>query len=110
MLLSVQRALQGLAAGSYHLTSRKIGLSLAGEHKYSLCLAYKQANSVALVRERTIPAEQPPLVDEVNACQLLRIEGCGMVSVTDPYVCILDFLDWGRYYFFQVAPQLYSRG
>jgi hypothetical protein len=33
-----------------------------------------------------------------------------MVSVTDPYGCIPGFLDRSRYYFFQVAPQLYSRG
>jgi hypothetical protein len=35
--------------------------------------------------------------------------GCHMVSVMDPYGCIIDFLDWNRYFFFQVA-QLYSRG
>jgi hypothetical protein len=35
---------------------------------------------------------------------------CYVVSVTDPYGCILLFLDQRRYYFFQVAPQLYSRG
>jgi hypothetical protein len=33
-----------------------------------------------------------------------------MVSVTDPYGRILDFLDRSRYFFFQVAAQLYSRG
>jgi hypothetical protein len=31
-----------------------------------------------------------------------------VVSVTDPYGRILGFLDRGRYFFFQVAPQLYS--
>jgi hypothetical protein len=31
-----------------------------------------------------------------------------MVSVTDPYCRILGFLDRSRYFFFQVAPQLYS--
>jgi hypothetical protein len=36
--------------------------------------------------------------------------GCHVVSVTHPYVCILGFLDRGRYFFFQAAPQLYSRG
>jgi hypothetical protein len=35
--------------------------------------------------------------------------GCHVVSVTDPYGRILEFLDRSRYYFFQVAPQLYSR-
>jgi hypothetical protein len=33
-----------------------------------------------------------------------------VVSVTNPYGRILGFLDRSRYYFFQVAPQLYSRG
>jgi hypothetical protein len=33
---------------------------------------------------------------------------CHVVSVTDPYGCILGFLDLSRYYFFQIAPQLYS--
>jgi hypothetical protein len=36
--------------------------------------------------------------------------GCQVVSVTDPYGLILGFLDLGRYFLFQVAPQLYSRG
>jgi CBS-domain-containing membrane protein len=36
--------------------------------------------------------------------------GCHLVSVTDPYGRILGFLDRSRYFFFQVAPQLYSRG
>jgi hypothetical protein len=35
---------------------------------------------------------------------------CHVVSVTDPYVRILGFLDRSRYLFFQVAPRLYSRG
>jgi hypothetical protein len=32
-----------------------------------------------------------------------------VVSATDPPGRILGFLDRSRYYFFQVAPQLYSR-
>jgi hypothetical protein len=36
--------------------------------------------------------------------------GCHVVSVTDPYGSILDFLDRSRYFFFQVGPQLYSWG
>jgi CBS-domain-containing membrane protein len=36
--------------------------------------------------------------------------GWHVVSVTDPYGRILGFLDRSRYVFFQVAPQLYSRG
>jgi hypothetical protein len=33
-----------------------------------------------------------------------------VVSVTDPYARILDFLDRSRYFSFQLTPQLYSRG
>jgi hypothetical protein len=36
--------------------------------------------------------------------------GCHVVSVTNPYGSNLDFLDRSRYFFFQVATQLYSRG
>jgi hypothetical protein len=36
--------------------------------------------------------------------------GCHVVSVTNPYRRILGFLDRSRYFFFQIAPQLYSRG
>jgi hypothetical protein len=36
--------------------------------------------------------------------------GCHMVSVTDPYGHIFGFLDWSCYFFFQIAPQLYSWG
>jgi hypothetical protein len=36
--------------------------------------------------------------------------GCHVIGVTDPYGRILGFLDRSRYFFFQVTPQLYSRG
>jgi hypothetical protein len=36
-----------------------------------------------LVRERSIPTDLPPLVDEL-LCQLLWIEGCRVVSAADP--------------------------
>jgi hypothetical protein len=36
--------------------------------------------------------------------------GCHVVSVTEPHGRILGFLDRSRYFFFQVAPELYSRG
>jgi hypothetical protein len=36
--------------------------------------------------------------------------GCRVVSAMDPHCRILGFLDRSRYFFFQVAPQLYSRG
>jgi hypothetical protein len=66
-------------------------------------------NFMVSVRKQTIPTERPPLVSEVSA-DLLRIEGCHVVSVTNPYGRILGLLDRSRYYFYQVAPQLYSRG
>jgi hypothetical protein len=44
-----------------------------------------------------------------SQCQILRLE-CRVVSVTDSYGRILDFLLRSRYFFFQVAPQLYSWG
>jgi hypothetical protein len=60
-------------------------------------------NSMACVRKWTI----------LSDCRLLAKlvptsadRGYHMVSVTDPY----GFLDRSRYFFFQVAPQLYSRG
>jgi hypothetical protein len=65
----------------------------------------KKLNSVAWVRERTISSERPLLVGEVSA-NFLR---CHVVSVTDPYCSNLGFLDRSRYFFFQVAPKLYSR-
>jgi hypothetical protein len=52
--------------------------------------------------------ERPPLVDEVSVKFADR--ECHMVSVTDPYGRNLGFVDRNRYFFFQVAPQLYSRG
>jgi hypothetical protein len=36
-----------------------------------------------LVRKRTIPNEQPPLLGEIQ-CQLFWIEGCRVVSAADP--------------------------
>jgi hypothetical protein len=65
-------------------------------------------NSVALVRERTIATEWLPLAGEVSANFPDR--GCRVVILTDPHGRILGFLDRSRYFLFQVAPQLYSRG
>jgi hypothetical protein len=58
-------------------------------------------NSVAWVCERTLLSERPLLVGEVSADR-----GCHVVSVTESYGRILGFLDWSRYFFFEVAPQL----
>jgi hypothetical protein len=66
----------------------------------------KKLNNVAWVGDRTIPSD----------CHLsakLVPTFCGywvhVISATGPYGRILDFLDRSRYFFFQVAPQLYSR-
>jgi hypothetical protein len=63
---------------------------------------------MALVRERSIATERPLLVGEVS--DNFYEEKVPRVSVTNPYGRILGFLDRNRYFFFQVAPQLYSRG
>jgi hypothetical protein len=89
--------------GGLYLSPVQVHESILG---FSVILQRK-INSVAWVRKRTIPTEWPPLVGEVSANYTDR--GYHVVSVTDPYDRILGFLDRSRYFFFQVAPQLYSR-
>jgi hypothetical protein len=67
----------------------------------------KTKSTVALVLERTIPTERPPLVDEASAN--FADEECRVVSAADPYGRNLGFLDRSRYFFFQAAPQLPCR-
>jgi hypothetical protein len=69
---------------------------------------YKKKTSLDLVRERTIPTERPPIVGKIVPTFADR--GCWVVSATDPPVVNLFFFYRSRYYFFQVAPQLSSRG
>jgi hypothetical protein len=69
---------------------------------YPLCIFMAQKNSVASIPKRSIPTE-------VSA-NFFVDRGCHVISVTNPYGRILIFLDRSRYYFFQVAPQLYSQG
>ena len=57
-------------------------LMYSSEHKLKL-------NSVALVRERTIPTERPPPVGEVSA-NFLRLEGCHVVSATVPTAVLIS--------------------
>jgi hypothetical protein len=68
----------------------------------------RKLNSVPWVHERTIPTERLLLLAKLVPTFADR--GCHVVNVTNPYGRILGFLDWSRYVFFQVAPQLYSRG
>jgi hypothetical protein len=63
---------------------------------------------MAWVCEQTIPTELPPLVGEVSA-DFYPIEGA-KCSTWHFYGRILGFLDRSRYFIFQVASQLYSRG
>jgi hypothetical protein len=42
-------------------------------------------------------------------CQLLRIKGCHVVSVTDPYGRILGFLDSSRYFSIKYLPVVLTR-
>jgi hypothetical protein len=65
-------------------------------------------NSITLVRERTIPTERLRLSVKLVPTSVDR--GCLVVNAADPYRSNLDFLDRSRYFFFKVAPQLYSRG
>jgi hypothetical protein len=74
----------------------------------TLLLKETEKYSVARVREETIH-DRATAAYRQSQCQLLRIEGCRVVSAADPYGRILRFLDRSRYFFFQVAPQLYSR-
>jgi hypothetical protein len=69
-------------------------------------IMYAKLNSMASVREWTIPSDQC-LSDKLLSTFADR--GCYVVNIMDPNSCILGFLDWSHYYFFQVAPQLYSR-
>ena len=69
----------------------------------------KKTNSVALVREQIIPTERPPSVGEVSA-NFLRIEGCHVVSATDPHGRWSLFSGPEPLLFIQVDPQLTSRG
>jgi hypothetical protein len=73
------------------------------------CNVTLNLNSVALVRQRTIPTERPPLVGEVSD-NFLRIKGVAWSAQRIPTAVNLGFLDRSRYLFLQVAPQLSSRG
>jgi hypothetical protein len=60
---------------SRHLPEKYHGTSVSAVDELKL-------NSVALVRERTIPTEPTPFVGEVSA-NFLCIEGCRLVSAAD---------------------------
>jgi CBS-domain-containing membrane protein len=61
----------------------------------------ESASELYTMSERSLSAKLVPTFADI---------GCRVVSVTDPYGHILGFIGQNRYFFFQVAPQLYSRG
>jgi hypothetical protein len=76
-------------------------------------LSYKEghcpaAGALGKIREQTTPTERSLLVGEVSAKFADR--GSRVISATESHGHILGFLDRSRYYFFEIAPQLYSRG
>jgi hypothetical protein len=62
---------------------------------------------MARVRERTILSDRRLSVKLVPT---FADRECHMVSITDSYGRILGFLGRSHYFFFQVDPQLYSKG
>jgi hypothetical protein len=72
-------------------------------HGYTWQLQKKKKNSASKLyrpSDRRLSAKLVPIFAD---------RGSHVVSVTDSYGHILAFLDRSRYFFFQVAPQLYSR-
>jgi hypothetical protein len=61
----------------------------------------KSASELYLPSNRRLSAKLVPTFADT---------GCHVVSVTDPYGSIFGFLDRSRCFFFQVVPELYSRG
>jgi hypothetical protein len=55
------------------------------------------------------PESASELYRPIDRCLSVKLVPT-VVSVTDLFRPILGFLDRRRYFFFQVAPQLYSRG
>jgi hypothetical protein len=64
--------------------------------QYVSTLSALKKNSMAWVREQTMPTDQPPHVGEVLPTFADR--GCHVVSVTDPYGRILGFRDRSHYF------------
>jgi hypothetical protein len=68
----------------------------------------QKKNSVATVLERLYRLGDRRL--SAKLVPTFADRSCHVVIVTDPYGGTLGFLDRSRYFFFQVAPQLYTRG
>jgi hypothetical protein len=68
----------------------------------------KKLNTVAWVRKELYRPSEDRL--SARSVQTFADWECYAVSVTDPYGGILGFLNRSLHFFFQAAPQLYSRG
>jgi hypothetical protein len=89
------------------------------QHTLSICL-WNVSLSWWLFSNTRITLKNTPWLESENELYrpslstklvpTFEVRGCYVVSVTDPYGLNLGFLDGSRYYFFPVAPQLYSRG
>jgi hypothetical protein len=72
-------------------------------------LSFCKLNFLAPVLQRTIPTSDRRLA--ANLVPIFADKGCVAQSARRiPYGRNIEFLDRRRYFFFQVAPQLYSRG
>jgi hypothetical protein len=93
-----------------NVPNKEINKSLADEqinklNKSEHTNEKKQTPWLEIVRELYRQSDRRLSVKLVSN---LRIEGCRVVSVADSYGRVLNFIDRSRYFFFQVAPQLYS--
>jgi hypothetical protein len=85
---------------------------------YRLCQpqGHGAAERIRANKQTPWPESTNELYQPSNFCLSAKIVStfvdrlCHMVSFTDPYSDILRFLDRSRYFFLQVAPQLYLRG
>jgi hypothetical protein len=59
--------------------------------------------------KRIIPIERPPFNCEVSA-NFCEYKGCRVVNTAESYGRNFSLLDQSRYFFFQIAAQLCSRG
>jgi hypothetical protein len=95
--------------GRYYGMSRRVACWIAisvSDHLAAHVLAVEEqtkTNSVAISQHRTLPTED-------RRGRLLRLDGVAWSVPRTPTAVKLGFLDQSRYFFFQVAPQLFSQG
>jgi hypothetical protein len=90
-----------------HFSNAATDVKCFSEHKNKLIQHYNKTNSVVWVREQAIPTERPPLVGEVTANFYGQRVPRGRDGSLRPYS---RFSRQEPLLFYQVSPQLYSRG